>query len=240
MHEAMRCLFREIEAVDKPANRTNYQRFFKEKLKHPVGIRTPVLRSVSNKVFKTIRSYDKDEILDICDDMLASRRRYTRFVAFEWAGKLEDRYTRKDFARFERWLKRYVDNWGSCDHLCGILGTLIARFPDLSRRRAKWIGSKNMWLRRAAAVSLIVPVARGRLLKDVFRTAELLLADGEDLVQKGYGWMLKVAGDHFFAETCEFVMKHKDDMPRTALRYAIEKWPALRRRKAMKKGTRAP
>jgi 3-methyladenine DNA glycosylase AlkD len=92
-----------------------------------------------------------------------------------------------------------------------------------------------MWLRRASAVALIVPVTRGLLLKDVFQTAELLLTDGEDLVQKGYGWMLKVAGDHFFTDVHKFVMKHKDDMPRTALRYAIEKWPAPKRKQAMVK-----
>ena len=52
MHDMIGTLLREIKAVDTPANRTDYQRFFKEKLEHPVGIKTPVLRRVSNKVFK--------------------------------------------------------------------------------------------------------------------------------------------------------------------------------------------
>lgn len=233
MHEVVNTLLREIRAVDKPANRTDYQRFFKEKLEHPVGLRAPVLRGVSNKVFKSVKSYDKAEILEICDEVLASGRRYMRFFAFEWSRKLESRYAEKDFARFERWLKRYVNNWGSCDHLCGTLGLLIVKFPGLSARRMKWARSRNMWLRRASAVALIDPVRRGMLLKDVFATAEVLMSDEEDLVQKGYGWMLKVAADHFFDDVHAFVMKHRHDMPRTALRYAIEKWPAAKRRKAM-------
>jgi 3-methyladenine DNA glycosylase AlkD len=236
MNEIIKTLSREIEAVDTHANRTDYQRFFKEKLEHPVGIKTPVLRKVSNKVFKAVKSNKKNEILGMCDEMLASGRRYMRFVAFEWAGKLDQQYERKDFARFERWLKDYVDSWAACDHLCGILGKMIARFPELSAKRKKWTGSKNMWLRRASAVSLIEPATQGLLLDDVFDTAEALIDDGEDLVQKGYGWMLKVTGDHFFDDVCRFVMKHKDSMPRTALRYAIEKWPAAQRRKAMKQG----
>jgi 3-methyladenine DNA glycosylase AlkD len=235
MHDVIKTLLKEIKVVDKPRNRIDYQRFFKEKLEHPIGIRTPVLRGVSNKVFKGIQSHDKDDILDICDEMLASGKRYMRFVAFEWAQKLEKQYTRKDFARFERWLKRYVDGWGSCDHLCGTLGKLMAKFPDLSAKRKRWESSKNMWLRRASAVSLIEPVTRGLLLKDVFGTARHLLTDHEDLVQKGYGWMLKVAGDHFFDDVQAFVMKHKNDMPRTALRYAIEKWPKAKRKQAMKR-----
>jgi 3-methyladenine DNA glycosylase AlkD len=47
--------------------------------------------------------------------------------------------------------------------------------------------------------------------------------------------MLKVAGDYFFDDVHKFVMKHKNRMPRTALRYAIEKWPAVKRKQAMKK-----
>jgi 3-methyladenine DNA glycosylase AlkD len=191
---------------------------------------------VSSKVFKTVRELDKDEILDICDEMLSTGRRYTRFVAFEWAGKLERHYEKEDITRFEGWLKKYVDNWGACDNLCGILGGLLARFPEVSPRRKRWARSRNMWLRRASAVALIEPVRRGLLLKDVFDTAEILLKDQEDLVQKGYGWMLKVTGDHFFDQAYRFVMKHKDEMPRTALRYAIEKWPPARRRKAMERG----
>ncbi len=235
MHEVIETLLREIEDVDKPANRTDYQRFFKEKLEHPVGMKTPVLRGVSNKVFRAVKPYGKNEILDICDEMLASGRRYMRFVAFEWAGKLEKQYEQEDFARFECWLKDYVGDWGSCDHLCGVLGKLIAEFPGLSSRRKKWAVSKNLWLRRASAVALIEPVRRGLLLKDVFETAGMLLKDEEDLVQKGYGWMLKVTGDRFFEDARKFVMKHKHDMPRTALRYAIEKWPPAKRREAMRR-----
>jgi len=236
MNETIRTLFREIKAVDVPANRTNYQRFFKETLEHPVGLKTPVLRKVSNRIFKSVKSRSKSEILDLCDEMLATRRRYTRFVAFEWAGKLDKQYEKRDFARFERWLKNYVDDWASCDHLCGILGRLIAGYPALSARRKKWARSKNLWLRRASAVALIEPVRRGLLLPEVFKTADTLLHDEEDLVQKGYGWMLKVTGDHFFEDARKYVMKRRDKMPRTALRYAIEKWPLVLRRKAMKSG----
>jgi 3-methyladenine DNA glycosylase AlkD len=236
MHAVIKELHKEVKAVDRPANRIDYQRWFKEKLEHPVGLKTPVLRKVSRKVFRTaVRKHGKDEILDICDDLLASRWQYSRFFAFDWAIRVAKQYEKRDFTRLERWLKRYVDNWGSCDHLCGALGMVLAMFPELSPRRMKWASSKSMWLRRASAVALIEPVKKGLLLEDVFVTAEKLLMDGEDLVQKGYGWMLKVTGDYFFADAHRFIMKHKDVMPRTALRYAIEKWPETKRRQAMKR-----
>lgn len=73
------------------------------------------------------------------------------------------------------------------------------------------------------------------MLPSALKVAEILLQDREDLVQKGYGWMLKEAGNRFPKEVFEYVMKHKRQMPRTALRYAIEKLPSDMRQEAMRK-----
>ena len=59
--------------------------------------------------------------------------------------------------------------------------------------------------------------------------------DNDDLVQKGYGWALKVTADTHQKKVFDFVMKHKHHMPRTALRYAIEKMPKELKRKCMEK-----
>jgi len=61
------------------------------------------------------------------------------------------------------------------------------------------------------------------------------VTDSDDMVQKGYGWMLKVASETYQHEVFEYVMRNKRAMPRTALRYAIEKMPDELRREAMKK-----
>lgn len=231
----LRKIRREIAKYDKPENRLNYQKFFKEKLDDPVRIKTAVLRKISNNIFKEIKSKPAAEILEICDEILKSNESYKRFFAFEWAIKLKRQYRKSDFARFERWLEYYVDNWGACDHFCGITGQLLVQYPDLVPKFRKWTKSKNRWFRRAAAVSLIDPVSEGILLDEIFKTADLLLTDDDDMVQKGYGWMLKEAGDCFPDEVFDYVMRNKREMPRTALRYAIEKYPATRRREAMKK-----
>ncbi len=225
---------REIAKYDKPENRLNYQKFFKEKLAEPVGIKTAILREISNSCFKEVKGKPAVEILDICDELLESGKRYMRFFAFEWAKKVKGQYLKKDFARFESWLNKYVNNWGACDHLCcGPIGQLICQYPDLVSKTKKWAKSKNRWTRRASAVSLIEPVSNSILLDEVFKTADLLLTDNDDMVQKGYGWMLKVAGNHFPDEVFKYVVKNKHEMPRTALRYAIEKYPASKRKQAM-------
>ncbi|WP_264557960.1 DNA alkylation repair protein [Flavobacterium sp. N1718] len=99
----------------------------------------------------------------------------------------------------------------------------------------KWTTDSNRWKRRAAAVSLIVPAKKGLFLDTVFRIATALLEDTDDLVQKGYGWMLKEASIPHQEAVFDFVLDHKTVMPRTALRYAIEKMPEQHRREAMAK-----
>jgi len=89
-------------------------------------------------------------------------------------------------------------------------------------------------LRRGAAVILIPAVKKNKkFLQDVFDVAEILLMDKDDLVQKGYGWLLKEASNKYQKEVFDFVMKRKNWMPRVALRYAIEKMPESMREQAM-------
>ncbi len=235
MNSILRKLKQEIARQDKPENRANYQQFFKEKLDNPTGLRAPVLRKISTGLFKELKERPKKDILSLCDEILESGMRYGRFFAFDWASKAHKEFAAGDFRRFEVWLKKYVDNWGKCDHLCcSVIGPLVSMFPELVDRTRKWTKSKNRWLRRAAAVALIAPVRKNTLLKEVFKTADVLLMDEDDMVQKGYGWMLKEAANKYPDEVFAYVMKHRKVMPRTALRYAIEKYPAARRKEAMK------
>lgn len=90
-------------------------------------------------------------------------------------------------------------------------------------------------MRRASAVTLVMPVRRGSFLNDVFEIADLLLLDDDDLVRKGYGWMLKEASRLHQQEVYDYVVKHKAVMPRVALRYAIELMPQDMRKAAMSK-----
>lgn len=90
-------------------------------------------------------------------------------------------------------------------------------------------------MRRASAVSLIVPAKKGKFIKDVFAISNILLLDQDDLVQKGYGWMLKALSQAEQKKVFDYVLKNKKRMPRTALRYAIEKMPKELKAKAMAK-----
>jgi 3-methyladenine DNA glycosylase AlkD len=144
-----------------------------------------------------------------------------------------------DFPRLERWLKRHVSNWGACDSLCGgVLGTFLLDHPQFLPRLRQWAKSKNRWERRAAAVAHIIPNRAGRAFSEAYRVADVLLLDADDMVQKGYGWMLKEMANLRPREVFEFVLARRATMPRTALRYAIEKMPAAWKTQAMVKTPR--
>jgi 3-methyladenine DNA glycosylase AlkD len=114
------------------------------------------------------------------------------------------------------------------------MGEFIEQFPSYLAQLKKRTKSPNRRVKRAAAVSLIVPARRGKFLADIFEIADSLLTDEDDMVQKGYGRMLKVASQTHQQEVFDYVMNHKAIMPRTALRYAIEKMPKEWKVKAMK------
>lgn len=108
-------------------------------------------------------------------------------------------------------------------------------YPEFLARLKELANSENRWVRRAASVTLIKPARKGEFLDEILEIADILLLDKDDLVQKGYGWMLKAASEAHQKEIFEYVMKNKSLMPRTALRYAIEKMPKDLKSKAMKR-----
>ena len=141
-----------------------------------------------------------------------------------------------DITTFERWVSSYINNWASCDTFCNhSVGTLVGMYPELLSNLKGWALSGNRWVRRAAAVSLIIPARNGKFSEDIFEIADILHSDRDDMVQKGYGWMLKEASKANQEKVFGYLMSKKSTMPRTALRYAIEKMPAELKAKAMAK-----
>lgn len=208
------------------------KRFFKENVEL-LGVRTPVVRGISRKYFNEIKELDKKEIFLICEKLLELGYE-NKTIALDWAFKLKNRYEQEDFNIFEKWLNKYVSNWAICDDFCThTLGNFIFQFPEYLGKLRTWAKSKNRWLRRAAAVTLIYSVRKGKPLANAFEIADILLLDKDDLVQKGYGWMLKESSNTHLSEVFDYVEKHKKEMPRTALRYAIEKMPSDYKKKAM-------
>jgi len=227
---------RELKKYDKPEFKIDAQQFHKEKVKRRYVLKVGICRKVSAQFFRKVNVHNKEGILSLCEILCTSGRDCEKLIGFDWTYRIRDRFEKKDYERFKKWLGDYVENWGACDHFsCSILGEFLLLYPEFIRESEKWAKGKKRWFKRAAAVSLIPSLNEGLKLSEAFRIADIMLLDDDDMVQKGYGWLLKVAADKYRKEVFEFVMQRKDRMPRTALRYAIEKMPSELKRKAMVK-----
>ncbi len=224
------------QSIDEKALESS-KRFFKEGEQALVhGVRSADVRKIGKAFYKQIKGCGKQEIFEICEELWKSKYLEEAFVACIFTEALHKKYEPSDFETFGRWVDKYVNNWADCDTLCNhTVGSFVAMYPEFVQELKKWAKSPNRWAKRASAVTLIIPARKGMFLNDIFEIADTLLLDNDDLVQKGYGWMLKAASQAFEKEVFDYVMSKKAVMPRTALRYAIEKMPKELRAEAMKK-----
>jgi 3-methyladenine DNA glycosylase AlkD len=226
---------KELKNSADPATRKTFQRFFKEEIQY-YGVKVPTVSKIARKYWKEIKVRDKKEIFSLCEELFRSNYCEEAFIVSSWAHLLATRYEKKDLPVFRHWIDSYITNWATCDSFCNhTMGSFIEKYPEYLDELKHWTQSNNRWMRRAAAVSLIIPAKQGKYLDTALEIADLLLTDRDDMVRKGYGWLLKEASRKHRKEVFDYVLRNKKSMPRTALRYAIELMPEDLREEAMKK-----
>lgn len=213
----------------------NSHKFFKEDVNF-YGITTKIMKDIDKQTMKLLKGKSKKEVFWLCEELFKSTRYEESIAACNASYFIKDQFEKSDLAVFENWIDKYVTNWATCDVFCNhTMGDFVMMYPEVVKDMKKWTPSKNRWKKRAAAVTFIIPARKGMFLKDVFEIADGMLLDGDDMVQKGYGWMLKAASEAHPKEVFDYVMSRKAVMPRTAFRYALEKMPKEWREIAMKK-----
>ena len=235
MDEIVERIRAELRDSADDATRRSAQRFFKEQVK-VYGIKTATVGKIAGRYWKQVKDLEKKKIFDLCEELLRTDYCEDAFVVSDWVARLAASFKPGDLAIFRGWIERYINNWAKCDSFCNhAVGDFAQMYPESLPEIVSWTGSDNRWMRRAAAVSLIVPAKRGKFLPEVFEIADRLLTDDDDIVQKGYGWLLKEASRLHQKEVFAYVIRNKNVMPRTALRYAIELMPAELKAEAMKR-----
>jgi DNA alkylation repair enzyme len=114
-----------------------------------------------------------------------------------------------------------------------LIGPLLVAHPRLVTEMVSWSRHRNMWVRRAAAVSLIASVRRGVALDTAYEIARRLHRDREDLLQKAVGWMLREAGKADAGRLERYLRANGPSIPRTTVRYAIERCSPAKRRELL-------
>ena len=239
MENMIEVIRKDLRASANEKDRLSSERFFRQEIKL-YGMKSKEITRISREYSEKVKKLSKEEIFTLCGELWRSGYFEEAIVACEWAYQRRKSFVPADFEILERWVHHHVSNWAVCDTLCNhTVGEFIIMYPVFVDKLKGWALSDNRWVRRASAVSLIIPARKGMFGKEIFEIAGILLTDSDDMVQKGYGWMLKVFSQYGPIQqkaVFDYVMDHKKVMPRTALRYAIEKMDPEMRKKAMEKG----
>jgi len=123
-----------------------------------------------------------------------------------------------------------INNWDLVDVTAPIIGAYLIDAKDPFRLLFKLAKSKSLWQRRASIVFTFAFIRAGEI-EPTFEMAEKLLDDEHDLIHKAVGWALREAGKLNGIALRDFLSEHSHEMPRTMLRYSIEKFPEKERKK---------
>lgn len=211
----------------------NYQRFFKtgpgeygegDKF---LGVTVPKIHIVAKKSSST----SFENIKKLLESPYHEERMMALFILVEQFGKGDEKL-RKQIFNFYLKNRKGINNWDLVDSSAyKIVGAyLIDKPKDVLYKFAK---SKNLWDRRIAIVSTAYFI-RQNSFDDTIAISEILLNDKHDLIHKAVGWMLREVGKRDVKILENFLKKHSQNMPRTMLRYSIEKFPEAKRKQYLK------
>jgi 3-methyladenine DNA glycosylase AlkD len=200
------------------------------------NVGTARMRALARDIYAANRAeWTVDDAIRLADALMRDAHLETKAVAVEVVARYRRSFAPRLLPRWKRWLAgNLASNWATTDHICGVLiGPLLAQYPRLIPSVCRWSAHRNMWVRRASAVALIVPMRHGLALDDAYSVAKSLHTDAADLIQKAVGWMLREAGKRDERRLERYLGREGAAIPRTTLRYAIERFPAGKRRELL-------
>lgn len=224
-----------------PEKAVQAQRYFKETVTC-FGLTSSEVREIAASLYLECRpDWGLAQAVELCEILLPNRYLEAKSVAILIFLRFEKEFGLPVFSLIRKWLTRdYLDNWASVDVLCpDALGGLLEDHAGLRTKIRSWPAASNRWVRRASAVSFIKLARRGKRLDDVYAVSRRLFASDDDLIEKANGWLLREAGKTDMPRLEAFLVKHGPKIPRTTVRYAIERFPEDKRKRILAK-TKGP
>ena len=194
-----------------------------------LGIRVPVLRDLA----KEYKALPLKEILLLLRSPYHEVRLFALILFVNTFAKSDETIQKKIYNLYVA-NTRYINNWDLVDISApNIVGAFLM---ERSRKPLYQLAkSKSLWERRMATLATFYFIKNNQFA-DALKIARILLQDKEDLIHKAAGWMLREIGKRDIACAESFLQKHCQVMPRTMLRYAIERFTPSKRRKYMDGG----
>jgi 3-methyladenine DNA glycosylase AlkD len=205
-----------------PKHARGVQWFFKEEIQSH-GWHTAALRRAAGEARRKILNENGlAGLLQVADRLFSGRVLEEKIFAVLLLETLTEEFGGAEFRLFESWLPR-ISSWADHDALvhCLIAPMVVAK-PARTTRVFRWAKSQDRWQRRAACVALIRGTRRKKFFAEIRRLAAMLLADEDDMVQKGLGWLLRETAKYDAKKTVPYLMRIRNRAPRLVLRTACE------------------
>jgi 3-methyladenine DNA glycosylase AlkD len=207
------------------------QWFFKDVIKSH-GWYTADLRRAARRSRREIqKEFGLDFLVKVADTLFSGTVLEEKIAAVFLLERLDAEFDDREFKLFESWLDR-ISSWADHDGLVHyLISPMVAAKPARVKNVFRWAKSPNRWHRRAACVALIRGARAKMFFPEITKLANSLLADEDDMVQKGLGWLLRETAKFDARRTVPYLMKIRKQAPRLVLRTACETLPiALRKR----------
>ena len=213
----------------------SYQRYFKE----PVDIlgvdKTTMVETTENLIGRIGDAWTIKQAVQFCKLMVRDPHMESRSLGFQVVAAFVSDASPSLLVDVKRWLQHSCGNWALVDGTIApsILAPLLRRYPDLIIEVVSWTESPSQWVRRSTAVAYVSLVAHKKHVATGLKIAERLFDDEEDLVHKAVGWLLREVGKSDKKRLDKFLLKHGPKIPRTTVRYAIERFPKDERKQML-------
>jgi len=235
---ALKSLKNELKSLSDPDKAKVLQRFFKTgKGEYGegdifLGIKVPVQRKIAKKYY----GMSFDDIQKLLHSKIHEYRLTSIFLLIDAYKEAKKNNNEKEVVDFYLNNTKWINNWDLIDLSApNIIGDYLLNRKEERVLLIKLAKSNDLWKKRIAILSTFAFI-RNSEYKDTLKISEILLKDDHDLIHKGVGWMLREVGKRCGIEYEEtFLKKHYKKMPRTMLRYSIERFPVDKKKHYMKK-----
>jgi 3-methyladenine DNA glycosylase AlkD len=209
------------------------RRFFKKEIQSQGWYTADLRRAMRRARREILREHDFDFLVKVADELFAGAVLEEKVAAVFLLERLDGQRGDREFHLFETWLDR-LGGWADHDALVhDLIAPMIAAQPGRAKAAFRWAKSNDRWHRRAACVALIRGARAKMFFPEIVKLSNLLLADRDDMVQKGLAWLLRETAKFDPKRSVPYLMKIRERAPRLVLRTACETLPASVKKKIL-------
>jgi 3-methyladenine DNA glycosylase AlkD len=220
-----------LRGLADPVKAEGAQRYFKNTIR-AYGIAAPDIRALARELHHSVKDvWTVADAVALCDILFAERELEAKSIGTLVLAGFKKDFPPSLFAKVKGWLAAdRLDNWASVDVFCtDAMGAFLEKYPAFVEKIKPWAYHRSRWFKRASAVSFIKLARKAEYLPAIYEISVSLFPVDDDLIHKANGWLLREAGKRDPGRLEEFLLRHGPAIPRTTVRYAIERFPKTKR-----------